>query len=80
VPERSLAAPPPVVRRVPEAVLPEGYPNQPERRYRKAPRTAKYELDEKRLSSAKPWFAAAVRHWTAELGDSEEARYYTFYG
>eukprot|EP01050_Picozoa_sp_SAG11_P024488 SAG11_NODE_5225_length_1624_cov_3.860984_1_plen_339_part_00 len=41
-------------------------------------RGPKYELDLKRLRCQKPWFEAAVAHATAQLGDSEEARYFVF--
>ena len=40
--------------------------------------TAKYELDVEKLSSLKPWFAAAVAYWTARLGDSDDARFFVY--
>ena len=60
------------------AVYEEMAPLASELVYRKPQSTAKYELDIAKLQSLKPWFAAAVRHWTAQLGDSEEARYFVF--
>ena len=30
------------------------------------------------MKSRKPWFEAAVQHWTAQLGSSEEARYFVY--
>eukprot|EP01050_Picozoa_sp_SAG11_P018221 SAG11_NODE_2720_length_3046_cov_40.638955_5_plen_328_part_01 len=53
-------------------------PTAAELKYRKPQAAAKYELDLGRLKSQKPWFAAAVRYWTAELGDSKEAQFFVF--
>jgi hypothetical protein len=35
-------------------------------------------LDFTKMQRHKPWFEAAVAHWTAHLGDSEEARYFVY--
>ena len=75
---RSAVSMPPPVRVVPAAKLPSGYPEVPRRTFKQPVSVVKYQLDVEKLLVCKPWYAAAVRHWVTELGDSEETRYFVY--